>query len=418
MPEAQPEGALAPYRVLDLTEGGCALAAKTLADMGADVIAVEPPGGSPTRNTPPFYGVDPDPERSLFWFTCSLNKRGITLDITSPQGRDLFKRLVARADFLFESFEPGYLDSLGLGYSSLRKLNPGLIMASITPFGQTGPYAHYKGPDIVPWAMGGYMWMCGDPDRPPLRPSIPPQTYFHAAVMSAAASLMALHHRASTGEGQHIDQSAQACGPWMLTHVCHYYEYEGRILKREGQWRQYGPGRVRTVYPCKDGYVVAMVAGGQVAGASLNRLVAWMDREGMAPDWVKEMDWSQYDARTADQELTNRVAEAVGAFFQSKTKKELLHAGVTQGLHLAPVNTARDVVEDDHLKDRGFWRDVEHPELAATLSYPGAPFIATETPWKAYRRPPLIGEHNREVYEEELGLSREEADALRAAGVL
>jgi len=266
--------------------------------------------------------------------------------------------------------------------------------------------------------MGGYMWMCGDPDRAPVRPSVPEQAYFHAGAMAAGASLIALYHRASTGQGQHVDQSAQACGPWMLTHTYQYYEYEGRVLKREGSWRHYGSTRAQNVFPCRDGWVVAMVGGGQIGGSSLNRLVQWMDRDGLAPPWMKETDWEQYDARKADQALTDRLAQAITAFLRTRGKRELLDAAVKLGIHMAPVNTVHDIVEDRHLKARGYWTSVEHPEAGKTIVYPGAPVLFSETPWRVRRRPPLTGEHNREVYGGELGLTARDLEALRAEEVV
>ena len=328
------------------------------------------------------------------------------------------KRLVSTADFLFESSQPGYLASLGLDYEALRQLNPGLIMVSITPFGQTGPYSDYKGPDIVPWAMGGYMWMCGDPDRPPVRPSVPPQAYFHAGAMAATASLMALYHRSETNQGQHIDQSAQACGPWMLTHTYQFYEYEGRVLRREGLWRQFGQNRSRTVYRCKDGYIVSTLSGGPVGARAQKKLAQWMDSEGMAPEWLREFDWDNYDARRAPQEQTNEITDTFTSFFRTKTRAELLEAAVAEGFFIAPVNKVSDLLDNEHLKAREFWVDVEHPELDARLTYPGAPFIASETPWRVYRRPPKIGEHNLEVYQQEMGLSSQELTRLEEEGVI
>ena len=150
--EQQQVLALSPYRVLDLTEGECLLAGRMMGDLGADVIKIEKPGGSPSRKRGPFYKDIPDPEKSLFWFGFCLNKRSITLDIETADGQDLFRRLVASAHFIFESFEPGYLDSLGLGYQALSQINPGIILASITPFGQNGPKAHYKWAELIGWA--------------------------------------------------------------------------------------------------------------------------------------------------------------------------------------------------------------------------------------------------------------------------
>lgn len=155
--KAKVEGMLSPYRVLDLTDEKGLLCGKLLGDLGADVIKIEPPGGDTSRNVGPFYKDIPDPERSLFWFAFNTSKRGITLDIETADGQDVFKRLVTSADFVIESFPPGHMDRLGLGYPALNEINPGVIMVSISPFGQTGPYKDYKSPDIVACAMGGQM---------------------------------------------------------------------------------------------------------------------------------------------------------------------------------------------------------------------------------------------------------------------
>ena len=166
---------LGPYRVLDLTDEKGLLCGKIPGDLGADVIKVERPGGDPARNTGPFYHNEADPEKSLFWFAYNTSKRGITLDIETTDGQDIFKKLVKTADFVIESCPPGYMDRLGLSYSALERVNPGIIMVSITPFGQTGSYRDYKAPDIVAWAMGGIMYINGNADSPPVRvsPALP-----------------------------------------------------------------------------------------------------------------------------------------------------------------------------------------------------------------------------------------------------
>src|SRR3990170_3305135 len=163
------EGMLSPYRVLDLTDEKGLLCGKILGDLGADVIKIERPGGDPARRIGPFYHDEPHPEKSLFWFAFNTSKRGITLNIETADGQEIFKRLVQTADFVIETFPPGYLAKLGLGYSDLEKINPGIILVSITPFGQTGPYKDWKGADIVAWATGGDMAPWGEPDRPPIR---------------------------------------------------------------------------------------------------------------------------------------------------------------------------------------------------------------------------------------------------------
>ncbi len=185
-------------RVLDLTDDKGFLCGRILADMGADVIKIERPGGEAARNIGPFYHDIPDREKSLYWFVFNAGKRGITLDIETRQGRELFKRLVKGADFFIESFPPGYLDKLGLGYSVLSQVNSHLIMVSITPFGQAGPYRDFKAPDLVSIAMSGWMYICGDTDRPPVRVSFP-QAYLNTGAEAAAACTIAYYHRERTG---------------------------------------------------------------------------------------------------------------------------------------------------------------------------------------------------------------------------
>ena len=200
---------LSPYRVLDLSEGGCMIGGRILGDLGADVIRIEPPEGSASRIAP-FYKDIRDPEKSLFWFAYSANKRGITLDLSKVSGRNLFKKLVKTADIIIESYAPGYMDSLRLGYNDLCRIKPDIIMASITPFGQTGPKAHRKSSDLTTWASGGYMNACGEPDRAPVWISFP-QTALYGGTEAAIGALTALWHRQNTGEGQHVDVSMQEC---------------------------------------------------------------------------------------------------------------------------------------------------------------------------------------------------------------
>src|SRR3990170_64809 len=197
---------LSCYRILDLTDEKGFLCGKVLGDLGADVIKIEKPGGDASRNRGPFYHDIPDGEKSLYWFAFNASKRGITLDIEKSDGREIFKRLVQTADVVVESFAPGRMQALGLGYEVLRKVNPGIILTSITGFGQEGPYANYNDRDIAVWALSGFMYAMGEPDRPPLAPS-----YRHAhligAVNGAVGTVIALFHRAKTGEGQRVDSA-------------------------------------------------------------------------------------------------------------------------------------------------------------------------------------------------------------------
>jgi crotonobetainyl-CoA:carnitine CoA-transferase CaiB-like acyl-CoA transferase len=189
--------ALSPYVVLDLTEGGCMVGGRLLADMGADVIKIEPPPGSPSR-TGPYYKNITDPKKSLFWWAYNTNKRGITLDITKEEGREIFKDLVLRVDAVLESFEPGYLDHLKLGYSHLSEIKPDIILTSITPFGQNGPKARYRASDLTVWASGAYLYACGNPGRAPTWISFPQAGLFGGAE-GAIGTMAAIWHRNNTG---------------------------------------------------------------------------------------------------------------------------------------------------------------------------------------------------------------------------
>ena len=208
MSQTSEQSLLAAYRVLDLTDEKGVLCTKLMADFGADVIKIEPPGGDPMRRIGPFYHDEPDPEKSLFWFTFNTSKRSITLDITRREGQEILRQLATTADFVVECFAPGYLDSLGLGYSALSEVNPRLIMTSITPFGQTGPYRDYKASDIVGLAMGGLLYLNGEPGRPPVRVRAS-QAYAQASVQAAGGTMVAHYYREISGEGQHVDVSMQ-----------------------------------------------------------------------------------------------------------------------------------------------------------------------------------------------------------------
>jgi len=410
---------LSPYRVLDLTDEKGFLAGKILADLGADVIKVEKPGGDLSRNIGPFYHDIPDEEKSLYWFAYNVNKRGITLDIKTADGQELFRRLVKTADFVIESFPPGFMGRLGLDYDSLSRLNPGLIMVSITPFGQTGPYSEYKASDIIAMASGGLMWLLGDPDRAPVRLSLP-QAFLHVGAEAAAAALIALYHRGVTGEGQYVDVAMQASLTMLTANAVPYWELNQVIIKRIGAYRAglTASTRQRLLWPCKDGWVIFYILGGAFGARSNRALAQWMDSEGMADDFIKNMDWETFDMATATQETQDLLEAVTAKFFLTKTKQELYQAAIEKGLGLCPVSIPEDLLENSQLKARNFWVEIDHPELGAAITYPGAFAQTSETPLTMRQRPPLIGEHNEEIYVNELGLSRQELVTLKESGVI
>ena len=413
MPESD---MLGPYRVLDLTDEKGLLCGNILGDLGADVIKVERPGGDQARSIGPFYHDDPDPEKSLFWLAYNANKRGITLNLETLDGRELFKKLAKTADIVVESFPPGRIDEFGLGYSFLQNLNPRLILVSITPFGQTGPYENYKAPDIVAWAMGGYMYSVGDADRAPVRISQHSQSYLHAGGQAAQGALIALYGREWTGLGQHVDvsirDSVARCTPERITEA---WDFRKSIVHRGGT----GSGlRVKRTWPCKDGYVSAFFWSGPDARRWNSPLTDWMKSEGMSSDFIDTLDWDTFDLQKLTQETYDRIAEPVGRFFMAHTKAELLAGAAKHKAQLYPLSTTADILNNPQLASRGYWSEVEHAELDARITYPGAFAKTSEAPPRIGRRAPLIGEHNIEIYERELGISHDKLIALKQMGVV
>ncbi|MDD5288564.1 MAG: CoA transferase [Dehalococcoidales bacterium] len=404
------QGLLSPYRVLDLTDEKGLLCGKLLGDLGADIIKIEPPGGDPSRNIGPFYHDEPHPEKSLFWFARNANKRGITLDIEKAEGKELFTSLVKTADFVIESFPPGYLESLGLGYKDLEKINPRLIMVSITPFGQAGPHKDFKAADIVLWGMGGAMNLWRDNDRATLHASNHSQAYLQGAAEGASAAVMALYYRRMTGQGQQLDISIQEC---VARCSCPGDRNSMMLLGR----KETGVRR-RAVWPCKDGCIVWMYAGGPLFNLSGPQFLRWMDEEGQLNDFLRTFDWMNFDFTLTTKEVIDKMEESTMGFLMSHTKAELFEGAIKRRVMLYPVNDAADIMASKQLAFRDFWVKVEHPELGTSITYPGAFAKFSELPARIYRRAPLIGEHNKEIYEQEFGITGETLTQLKQAGVI
>jgi benzylsuccinate CoA-transferase BbsE subunit len=414
--------ALQPYRVLDCTRAIGWTCGKLLADLGADVIKVEPPGGDPDRRIGPFYRHVPHPERSLAWFAANTNKRGITLDVETSDGQALWRTLTRTADFVLESFPPGYLERLGLGFQDSSRLNPRLIWTAITPFGQSGPFANYRATDLGGMALGGLMSLCGEPDRQPVRMH-PAQGYLHAGLQAAVGTLLAHQFRVRTGEGQFVDVSMQHAVSWTIVPTRQYWELNRLITERMGPSRAFADQVRRIIYPCQDGYVALM---GVMNAREWGPMVAWLAGEGMAEDLTDEF-WrllvdhagpgTLTQAAVTDEELAH-VDGVLSRFFATHSKAELAEEALRRHILLFPVATPRDLVEHPQLAARNFFRTLQHPELGQTLRYPGAPFRLSETPWRLRQRAPLIGEHNEAIYSGELGLSLAELSVLMAAGAI
>jgi len=415
---------LSCYRGLDLTDEKGMLCSKILADIGADVIKIEKPGGDTSRRRGPFYHDIADSEKSLYWFAYNTNKRGITLNLETADGRELFKKLVTKVDFITESFPPGYLDSIGLGYQALKQLNPGIVLTSITPFGQTGPYKDYAVSDIVVFALSGTMSDTGEPDLPPVQCTFP-QSYFGACAEAAQATMLALYHKASSGAGQHVDVAAMESVTWIISEKIPYwtmYKYNRKRVGGKLRFMLLGSKEditLQLIWPCKDGYIAFAFLGGLPGMKNNRKMVDWMDSKGMATDFLKSMNWAEFDLLETDEKvLREQITGPIAEFFKSFEKVQLYKESSAMNLSLYPINDIREVCEDRQLGYRNFWVELEHPELNDKIRYPGAFAVFSETPANIHRRAPLIGEHNEEVFTNELGLGKDDLVMLKQASVI
>jgi len=408
---------LGGFRALDLTDEKGFVCGKILAALGVEVINIEKPGGDPARGIPPFLHNTPHPEESLYWFAFNTDKRSITLNLEMSQGQDLFRKLVEKADFVLESFAPGYMDSLGLGYEALRQVDPRFIMTSITPFGQKGPYAQYKGSELTVSAMGGVLLTTGYPDRPPVREG-PDSIYFHAGVAAALGTVIAHYHREITGEGQQVDVSLQEVAASRTFNNLVIWEFGKRLLKRSGGVRRIGARSTRWIWQCKDGYIFWTLMPGKFGAPANRALSKWIDEDGLENPLNKVTNWDEFHPAAISREELDTYQEAIAKFFMNHTKKELVEEGLTRGINVAPVDCPADVIESHQLKARDYWVDLEHPESGITLSYPKHFFLSNQTENFVKRRAPLIGEYNEDIYVKELGLSSTEIAALKKASVI
>jgi len=412
---------LSPYRVLDLTNERGLLCGQILGDLGADVIQVEPPGGSPARKIGPFFQDQPDPNRSLYWWSYNRNKRSITLDVARAEGREILFRLAGDAHFLIESDSPGRLASIGLGYQDLSAKNPALIGVSITPFGQDGPKASYADSDLVILAAGGPLVLTGDDDRPPVRVSVP-QGYLHACADAAVGALAAHHERCSSGLGQHVDVSAQqslaiATQSGILAAPLGADQY-----RRASGGVKVGNLTAQLVWPAKDGFISCTFLFGSALGVFTTKLMRYLCEQGFCDEATRDKDWIGFGLALASglepMAEYDRACKILSSFTASNTKAELLRLAIEKGFLFAPISTIEDVAESPQLRARDYFQEVEHPELGRSFRYPG-PFVKfSESPIQYRRRPPLIGEHNRDIYCGMLGMSEREMAQLHERGII
>jgi crotonobetainyl-CoA:carnitine CoA-transferase CaiB-like acyl-CoA transferase len=401
------EKGLDGVRVLDLTwHIAGPYCTKYLADAGADVIKVErPDSGDPARRMAPFFKDDPHPEKSGLFLHLNTNKRGVTLNLKSETGKIIFREMVKEADILVESFRPHVMHGLGLGYEELEKINPRLVMTSITSFGQTGPYKEYKATDMTIYGMGGAMFWTGHPDRPPVRLGGTVISY-QVGVMAAVATMTALYGTEKRGRGEQVDISAfetirghiDRAGTDLIA-----YQYCGDYDVRSATTSSMYP---QGVQPCKDGYI-------DISGSG----VVFFPRTARMLGKPELKD--KYGSREAQvnpelrEEFYNDIYRP---WLRERTRREIWAAAQKANLLSGPIFSSRDLLEDPHYAERKYWKEVDHPMTGKVL-YPGAPYRAEEMPWDVRRPAPLLGQHNEEVYGA-LGYHREDLVKLKENGVI
>jgi crotonobetainyl-CoA:carnitine CoA-transferase CaiB-like acyl-CoA transferase len=397
-------GALAGLRILDLTDHRAELCSRLLADMGADVIKVEPPGGSSSRRIGPFLDDVPHHDRSLFNWFYNLNKRSLTLDLSRERGAEILLGLARSADVVVESFAPGRLAAMNLGWERLHRENPALVLCSITPFGQTGPYRDFTADDTVLTALGGMLYVNGYPGRAPVRP-LGLQAYHSAAYFGAIATMIAILGRDAAGEGQWIDLSMQAATAAAVEHVASSYFERAETEPRRGtlHWSRYF-----RVGKCRDGYIMHCSLGDWTS------LIEWVKADGKAEDLVAP----EYDQVLQRFLMAEHLFDVLDEWVKEYPRDELIERAQLLRQPYATVRPPEALFDDEQLAARGFFVEVEHPELGRRFRYPGGPFLFNGTPWRVYRRPPLLGEHTGEVLRDSLGIEAEELAALAAEGII
>ena len=385
---------------------------KLFGDMGADVILVEPPGGTALRFEPPFIYDVGGTERSLCHAYHNTSKRGICLDLASASGQQLFRRLAAGADLVIETGAPGEMRERGLDREALARARPSIVVTSITAFGQSGPYAQMLAEDIVGLAMGGLLYMGGYQDAAPTQ-AHGNQAFLCASMYGAVAAMLALTDADATGQGQQVDVSMQECVTLALENAAQTYDLEGVVRKRsppEQRFAGYG------VFECQDGYV-SLSSRGIGDSPAWRRSLQWFADEGMAGvERLHGPEWSD-PGYLKSKEAGDVFAELFLPWARQRTKAYLYREGQRRLVPLTPVNAPADLFDNPQLHSRGYFVPMQHPLLAQPASMPGAPYLLSRTPWRLQRPAPALGEHTSEVLAE-IGIAPDEVARLYSARVV
>ena len=402
MGEATIDNLLTGFRVLDLSQGIAGpYMTKLMACQGAEVIKVEPPQGDVSRRHGPFPDHVPHLEKSALFLYLNTSKLGITLDLETATGQELLRQMVPQTDILVEGFPPGTLDGWGMGFGQLSTINPRLVLTSITPFGQTGPYRHHMAEELTLYAASGLMYLTGEPDEAPLKEG-PPVSQYGAGQMAYVASLAALWPAQTTEQGQQVDISIAECNSSILENAIAAYSYTGRVVPRTGN-RGYGRA-AWGIYPCRDGYV------GVIAGPD-RRWPAMVELTG-----VEALGDPRFSSRRGRLDHADEIDAYLMPWLLDHDKQEIFTRAQELGLAFSYVATPEDMLGSEHLAQREYFSPVTHPE-AGTYIYPTSPYRVSDSLWDMGPAPTL-GQHNRQVYCDRLGLSTEELVQLRSAGII
>ena len=400
-------------RVLELSTRMGYYCGKLLADMGAEVILIEPPTlGAPLRRDPPFIQDKEDAEFSIPYFYLNTNKRSITLDLKQVEGKNLFLELVKSADVLLEDASPGWLAEQGLGYEVLKELNPALVLTSMTPFGQTGPYAHYAADDLTLLAQGGWLNIMGYEDTQPTQAACE-QAYAIGCMFGAVGTMLAVLEAQQSGQGQQVDVSIQECVVMALENSAQSYELENKVRARSGNSQRYaGSG----IFPCADGYVY-IFAGGMAASRFWKNLVDWF--QGVGVEGADELASSKWqDLKYMHSEEGKQTFERIFCNFASDKSMAFLYEGAqTRRIPLCPVSDSKAIMANQQLAARGFFTSAMHQASGLAITMPGAPFQLSQTPWSLRNSAPTLGQDNRDIFSA-LGVTHEAQQALAAKGVI
>jgi crotonobetainyl-CoA:carnitine CoA-transferase CaiB-like acyl-CoA transferase len=380
-----------------------AYATKLMADLGAEVIKVEPPGcGDTSRACGPFPAQGGDSETSGLFLHLNANKLGVSLNLHNPQGRGILLRLLESADALVHNFTPALCEALDLTYEPLAAVNPRLVVTQVTTFGASGPHRYYNGGDLISLAAGGWAYLSPggitDSTLPPLRP-FGRQAEFQGGVHAAVATMAALFARRITCRGQFVDVSIQECIAAALELALVRYTYRGEIARRYGSWLP-----VMRIMQCKDGPIFVMI----LEDEHWHRLVKLMG----CPDWGAWEIFGDRESRAANIDVLQSLVEQ---WLGQHTIADVFRLAGEARLPFAPVSTMAEILELEHLRARRFFQSLSHP-VAGPATYPGAPYKFADGAWRLRHPAPLIGEHNEEIYTR-LGLGGELAH-LRVCGVI